>query len=135
LPPDNPMEAGVSVAMANEDQTHATTLGGVAPWPVPNAQGQRITSRRSPAPRLLEEVRLADAASVCADGVCGRRGLHQRPAGGACRGDARHCCAESRLPAGSRRPARADAVIESLDDLSEAVVDPALRRALRIREP
>ena len=33
-PPDNPMEAGVSVTVANEDQAHATTLGGAAPWQV-----------------------------------------------------------------------------------------------------
>jgi hypothetical protein len=34
LPPDHAMEAGVSITVANEDQAHATTLGGAAPWPV-----------------------------------------------------------------------------------------------------
>jgi hypothetical protein len=31
LPPDHAMEAGVSITVANEDQAHATTLGGVSP--------------------------------------------------------------------------------------------------------
>jgi hypothetical protein len=34
LPPDHAMEAGVCITVANQDQAHATTLGGVARWPV-----------------------------------------------------------------------------------------------------
>jgi len=124
------MEAGVSVTMANEDQAHATTLGGVAPWPIglPNAQAQRITSRWSPAPRFSRKGtargrRLGIAPKGCAavedstNGLPAARAAEMRVIGV----QDRDC-----LPDADDL-ARADAVIESLDDLSEAVVDPALR--------
>ena len=83
--------------------------------------------RGKPAPDVYLAVacRLGTAPKGCA--AVADLGLHQRPAGGACRWDAPYRRAKPRLPAGDRDLARADAVIESLDDLTDAVVDPALR--------
>ena len=101
-----------------------------SPWLIglPNAQAQRITSRWSPAPRLLEEGHGSRTPPrYSAERVCGDRGLHQRPAGGVPRRCASSPCRNSDYLSDPDDLVRADAVIESLDDLSEAVVDPALR--------
>jgi beta-phosphoglucomutase-like phosphatase (HAD superfamily) len=104
-------------------------MGG-APWPIglPNAQAQRITSRWSPAPRCARKGtargrRLGIAPRGCAAVEDSTNGLRA-----ACAAGMRVIAVPNRdcLPDPDEL-ARADAVIESLDDLSEAVVDPTLR--------
>ncbi|MGH2474965.1 MAG: hypothetical protein ACRDIL_06850 [Candidatus Limnocylindrales bacterium] len=118
----------MSVTMANEDQAHATTLGE-------SLRGRFQMRRDSASPRAARQrrasrgrVRLADAALGIAPTGCAAvedstNGLRAARAGG------------MRVIAVPNRDylsdpddlVRADAVIESLDDLSEAVVDLALR--------